>query len=132
MLPICIGDNIELCFNLYSLRGLVDISSVQWQPAKLTRTSNESMLQYNVVAKLAQESDRTRKVFADLSRICEVEDSVNDWRDFASEPNPPWNPPLDVFKPLFTICHIEYSQVDLTVLKIYLHATQRGTLYSPL
>ncbi len=85
------------------------------------------MLEYNVAEKLMKEKNRTGTVFPDLTRICELEVSVNDWRDYRVGQEFSWQPPLSAFKPIFTIPSIEYSQVDLTVFKIYLQASQRGT-----
>lgn len=78
---ICEGDTIEIAINLYSMQGLVDINSIEWFPPHFTRPPKENVLSYNLDGKQAKVEERVLKIFCDLSRICELEDSVVEWYD---------------------------------------------------
>eukprot|EP01022_Parablepharisma_sp_SALTPOND_P000968 TRINITY_DN105358_c0_g1_i1.p1 TRINITY_DN105358_c0_g1~~TRINITY_DN105358_c0_g1_i1.p1 ORF type:complete len:572 (-),score=29.68 TRINITY_DN105358_c0_g1_i1:2048-3706(-) len=126
IVPIAVGDNLEFAINYYSLRGLIDISTIEWLPPKLEKTPPENILTYKPKVKREMEKDRTRKVFADLSRICELEDSEMEWRDFRCERQPESVFPFEELRRCFKIEHIEYSNVDNYVIKMYLRACRKG------
>ncbi len=68
-----------------------------------------------------------RKIFADLNRICEIEDHELEWYDrayFASQFER--LPDLDFLRALFFVKQEYYSGVDMPVAKIELIARQPG------
>ena len=74
------GDIIEIAVNFFSLQGLVDIDTIEWQEPELTITPKENVLTYDNNTK-KQNSHTSQKIFCDLARICEVEDQVIEWYD---------------------------------------------------
>lgn len=63
------------------MQGLVDIQSIEWFPPHLTKPSKETTLTYDKDKEQKAVEDRVIKIFCDMSRICEVEDSVVEWYD---------------------------------------------------
>ncbi len=89
-------------------------------------TPTENILTYRGKAKREAEADRSMKIFADLSRICELEDSEQDWRDFRGEGQPEDVFPFSELRRCFDIRQIDYANVDIYVLKMYLAAKTKG------
>ena len=80
--PICVGDTIEISITLMSLMGVVDTSSIQWlRPELAPLPEQEDIRNYNRVKNMGPDRNRFQKYFADLQRVCEVEDTVIEWFD---------------------------------------------------
>jgi len=124
--PICVGDNIEFAVNYFNIRGLVDINSIKWLPPVLENTPMENILNYKGTEKREKEKRTEIKVFADLSRICELEDSEMEWRDFKCDKQPKSIFPFGKLTKCFKFEDIEYSNIDNYVLKIKLRAQTIG------
>jgi len=77
---VCEGDVIEIAVNFFSMQGMLDLSSVEWFVPQLTNPTIETVLNYDK-DRHHQNPDRIMKIHCDLSRICEVEDSVVEWYD---------------------------------------------------
>ncbi len=71
---------VEIAVNFFSMQGLLDINSVEWFVPQLTEPTKETVLNYDKDLH-HQNPDRIMKIHCDLSRICEVEDSVVEWYD---------------------------------------------------
>lgn len=75
-------DTVEICVNLSSMQGLLKLDSVEWFDPYLTNPTIETVLTYDKDHHhLPKNNDRIMKIHCDLSRICEVEDSVCEWYD---------------------------------------------------
>lgn len=62
---------------------MLDLDSVEWFEPYLTVPTKETVLTYDKDRDLmAKGGDKMRKIHCDLSRICEVEDSVCEWYDW--------------------------------------------------
>eukprot|EP00826_Nyctotherus_ovalis_P027992 TRINITY_DN2198_c0_g2_i1.p1 TRINITY_DN2198_c0_g2~~TRINITY_DN2198_c0_g2_i1.p1 ORF type:complete len:505 (-),score=127.95 TRINITY_DN2198_c0_g2_i1:153-1667(-) len=124
--PIVVGDNIEFAVNYFNIKGLVDINSIKWLPPVLENTPLENLLTYKGREKREKEKHTEVKVFADLSRICELEDSEMEWRDFLYDSQPKSIFPFKMLTRCFKIEDLEYSNIDKYVLKVKLRATVKG------
>lgn len=83
-MPVCAGDSFEIGISLLSLEGALDSKSISWLPIKSEPLPSSSEVRdYNRVAKLTQDRDMKQKYFADLRRVCEVEDTVVEWFDLS-------------------------------------------------
>ena len=127
--PICIGDNLEIAINFYSPRGIIDASSINWCPITLSNSPNESVLNYRREKHVFWLKDKSTKLVADLSRICELEDSQQEWRYESYYPLPPktFNF-LTRVEELFDVKAVEYSNVDILAMKFHLLAKKVGDL----
>ena len=75
-----VGDIVEIAVNFFSMQGLLDLSSVEWFDPHLKQPTKETVLTYDKDHH-QQHPDKIMKIHCDLSRICEVEDSVVEWYD---------------------------------------------------
>ena len=74
--------------SLLSLQGALRKGSVNWLPAQYDRIPAEKEFKdYNRAAKLTPSRDMLQKYFADLRRVCEVEDTVVEWFDYEHASN---------------------------------------------
>ncbi len=128
MVPVRVGDHMEIAVTYYSLRGLVDVQSIQWLPPVLLDTPEETVLTYRREKKLELESDKSTKLVADLGRVNELEDSEVEWRPVEDVPYA-----LKVFRlaglrGCFQVQDAMYSNVDIYVLKLTLLAVNPGMI----
>lgn len=80
--PICAEDSAEISFTLMSLMGVIEPSSVIWlQPLMEPLPWQDDIRNYNRVGHLTPDRNRLQKYFADLKRVCEMEDTVVEWFD---------------------------------------------------
>ena len=64
------------------MQGLLDIDSLEWFEPHIKFPTQETVLTYDKDRHhLAKNNDKIQKIHCDLSRICEVEDSVCEWYD---------------------------------------------------
>lgn len=75
----CPDDTLEFAINISSLRGLVDINSIQWFPPEILNIPETNTLTYNKDMLQILKADRAVKIYADINRVCELEDSVVEW-----------------------------------------------------
>ena len=79
------GDSIQVGFCTYNLNGFVDIDSLSWaKPAfPVIHESMVDFLKYSREEQIIRfghpKNARGLKILCDIDRICDVEDSVNDW-----------------------------------------------------
>lgn len=78
IMPSCIGDVIQFAINLYSPKGLVDLSTIQFMHPEFTQSVSIDYMKFRTNL---FDVDKTAKIVSDLSRICEVEDSVTQWHE---------------------------------------------------
>ena len=63
------------------MQGLLDLASVEWFSPAMTPSPLENTLTYDMMRHSVTKRDRIIKIHCDLSRICEVEDTVTEWYD---------------------------------------------------
>ena len=65
---------------MMSLMGIVDPKTIQWHPILFERIpEQEDIRNYNRLKSLTPDRNKFQKYFADLNRVCEVEDTVIEW-----------------------------------------------------
>jgi len=126
IVPIAINDNLEITLNFFSLKGQVNLDTIEWEKPILEDLPSENLMKYNAREKREIEKDKARKVFADLSRICELEDSEMEWRDFRCEYQDEKMFPFELLNKCFKIEQLEFSNVDNYVIKMTLRAACKG------
>ena len=116
----------------------MDVRSVVWEEPWLGPRPHETVLNY-VKDKttfftgrkhLPPVENGIKKIFADLNRICEIEDEELEWYERAYFPAPHVLPSLGLFDRLFTIKDEKYAGTDRVVGKIQLQAIRPGELRS--
>ena len=84
------------------MQGLLDINSVEWFLPQLTEPTKETVLNYDK-DRHHQNPDRIMKIHCDLSRICEVEDSVVEWYE------------ADYFQGHFSVLNLDHLKSHFTI-----------------
>lgn len=80
IVPVCINDSIEISITLLSFMGSVNIASIQWQKLSFQPLPRQSEIRnYNRVINLTPDRNKLVKYFADLARVCELEESITEW-----------------------------------------------------
>ena len=65
-----------------SLMGVLDVKTIQWRPIVFEQLpDSEDIRNYNRVKNMTPDRNKFQKYFADLKRVCEVEDTVIEWFD---------------------------------------------------
>lgn len=116
-MSILVGDNIEFAINYYSLRGLINIESIKWEPLDL---GNIPMNIDNTDKQDFDDPELEKKIIKKQARICELEDS-QDWRDFNWEKKDQikvFN--FGQFKHNFLISNISFSDFDIFAFRVNL------------
>jgi hypothetical protein len=76
------GDFVEIGITLMSLMGTVASETLKWHPIVTNSIPNQaSIREYNRSVSITPERNKYQKYFADLSRVCEVEEAVEEWFD---------------------------------------------------
>lgn len=82
VIPICAEDNIEISITMMSLMGVLDCETIVWKPCFFdTLPEQEDIRNYNRLKSMTPDRNKFEKYFADLKRVCEVEDTVVEWFD---------------------------------------------------
>ena len=82
VIPVCVDDYVEISVTLMSLMGVLDSSSILWKPCFFEQLPDqEDIRNYNRLKSMTPDRDKFEKYFADLKRVCEVEDTVIEWFD---------------------------------------------------
>ena len=80
--PICVGDRAQISLALASLMGSIDLASIEWQPLMVEPLPSQNTIRnYNRSYNITPDRNKFQKYFADLSRVCDLEDTVNEWFD---------------------------------------------------
>jgi len=67
---------------LFSLLGITKPESIKWRHLKVSpMPSLNDIRGYNRSNNMTPDRNKLQKYFADLSRVCEVEDFVEEWFD---------------------------------------------------
>ena len=65
----CPDDKIEFALSFFSLRGLVDVVSIQWNNPQIYETPTINTLTYNKDMMDIATDDRAIKIYADINRV---------------------------------------------------------------
>ena len=60
---------------------MVDAESIEFEQPQTYATPEENIWTYDHEEKKVKSSDNCQKIFANLSRVCELEDAVVEWYD---------------------------------------------------
>jgi hypothetical protein len=127
-------DRVVIAFCFYNLNGFVDLDSLEWAPPQFARIDSNmvSFMSYNrdkEVQRFNPRQVKHMKIICDVDRICDVEDSVNDWiiYDPVAEPYQlqTLQIPIEVsksFYPYFEVLAIFYNESDHHYCKKILRA----------
>jgi len=126
----CPDDKIEFALSFFSLRGLVDVDSIEWFDPQIYETPRINTLTYNKDMMNISASDRAIKIYADINRVCELEDSVVEWYEQKYYENKNEICDFTFLEELFNILSVEYSGVDNKVVRIQTKAKNVGYLDS--
>lgn len=124
---VCSGDSLEFAINWFNLQGLVDLSSIEWQPAQISDTAQIlSNLQlapkYPEISSRPQadssEDEQTikkRMYLYNVARHCEVELAITEWYDPRYFLRPKETYIYDKFMPFLRLTSVDFAGVDNTV-----------------
>ena len=124
----CPDDKIEFAISFFSLRGLVDIDSIRWNDPEIYETPSINTLTYNKDMMNIKVDDRAIKIYADINRVCELEDSVVEWYEQKYYENKNEIIDFSFLEDFFVIDSVEYSGVDNKVVRIQTRAKYPGYL----
>ena len=108
---------------------MLDLESLEWFDPYLTVPTKETVLTYDKDRDLAAKGgDKMRKIHCDLSRICEVEDSVCEWHDSRYFQGPS-NISFAKICQFFKVVKFDCDGADGLIFKIQLLAVNAGYLF---
>ena len=122
----CPGDSLEFAITLSSLKGFVDIASIQWNQPEFFDIPDVNTLTYNKDYVKVSKVDRAVKIYADINRVCELEDTVVEWYDHKFYQHKNELIDFSFIHEMFEITSIEYSGVDNPVVRLQLKAIKEG------
>jgi len=124
----CPDDKIEFALNFFSLRGLVDVDSIEWSDPEIYETPSTNTLSYNKDMMEIAANDRAIKIYADINRVWELEDTVVEWYEQKYYEYKSEIVDFSFLQELFDITWIEYSGVDNKVVRLQTKAIKVGRL----
>ncbi len=132
IVPICVGDLVEIAINYYTPRGLIDVNSVQWEDITVEKTPPPSEIvpvglpTARTVAPTGGVEPKTPKQKVDLNRTCELETMGAEWYD--SKYYKMTEPFADMREigQNFIVDSIEFASLDVKACKIRLTAFRAG------
>lgn len=122
-MKFCIEDCIENTINIFTEKGLINFSSVEWIPINITTIPKFNFLEFS------NEHNNNREVLDfDLSRFCELEIMKNKWNEIYNMPNHEiiFKKIKNLFEPIFFVQKILYDDVGYYLFKIFLFAGTKG------
>eukprot|EP00347_Sterkiella_histriomuscorum_P020090 403339144 len=135
IMPICIDDCFEVSVTLLNLMGTLDFNSVKWQSLKVEPLPDQDDVRdYNRFKNLTPNRDLFAKYFADLKRVCEVEDTVLEWfnepyaRTHSLRSHIKRIFDANQFKEQFEVQNVEVGGIDFSVWKVQLKALNKPLL----
>lgn len=113
--------------------GALDRSSLKWLPLRIEPLPNQNDIRdYNRVKNLTPNRDLLAKYFADLKRVCEVEDTVCEWyqKPYVKVQSLKQHIRRDIdpaaqFSDQFDILNVEIGGLDFSVWKVQLKAKKK-------
>ena len=111
---VCIGDNIELAINWFSLYGLLKLDTIIWQPPIIQDTKKTIRA---LQAAAQDESTKKKLHLYMISRNCEPEANSSEWYDNKYYPPPPQAIISDDFLPFLKLIKFEFTGSEIIVSK---------------
>ena len=127
---MCPGDQVRIPFGLLNLNGFVDTKSVKCMMPQFVNLKENirDFTQYNRDKQYYSPMDvQGMKILCDVDRICEVEDQVTEWHNFANTNVRHPQFALNGLSRYFLVVDIVFNESDLCYQKIILRA-KRDTL----
>lgn len=135
--PVNVDDFVEIAVPFMSLLGTTLSSSLEWHPIELEPMPDLADIRaYNRSKNITPHRNRYQKYFADLSRVCEVEDTVEEWfekqyidqicqQSLKLHLTRQIDGFLHQLSQMFKIDLVEVGGIDFSVWKLYLTALSR-------
>jgi hypothetical protein len=125
-MQFCINDNAEININLFTDKGIIDISKYKFMNLKINKIPNFNFLEFS------NDHNKLREVLDfDLSRFCEMEIMKNKWTEIMHLEN--YENIIkrlkNLFEPKFVIQKILWDDVGYHLFKIFLIAAEKGKRY---
>lgn len=95
-----------------SLWGLVNLSTIEWQQPEIIPSPDTNTLSYNKDMLIIPKIDWAVKIYADINRVCELEDSVVEWYNERYYENKNEIIDFTFMKDMFWVLQVDYSGVD--------------------
>lgn len=124
-MQFCINDFIETNTNIFTEKGLIDISKFKWLNLSFDKIPNFNFLEFT------DEHNKLREVIDfDLSRFCELEIMKNKWTILANMSNHEniLKRIKSLFEPCFIVQKVLYDDVGYYLFKIFLIAAIPGII----
>lgn len=122
---VCVGDNIELTINWFSLFGLLRMSSIVWQPPIL---HNSKILLKAIQSVSEDEYTKKKKHLYRVSRLCEAEINCSEWYDSKYYPIHKQAKVIDEFLPFLKLIKFEFTGSEVIVSKSTYRAERPGVV----
>lgn len=122
---VCIGDNIEVCVNWFSLFGLLRFGSIVWQPPIL---HNSKELLRSLSIETEEETLKKKKHLYKVSRFSEPEINCSEWYDSKYYPVHKHASPLDGFLPFLKLVKFEFTGSEVVISKSTFKAEKEGAV----
>jgi hypothetical protein len=117
---VCVGDNIEIAVNWFSLVGLVRLESIRWQPPLIQDTRAIQRVLSSVpdeVPRNEYDPQQKKAYLYKVSRQCELETPEIEWYDSKYYSPPQKAARLDCFQPFLRLVKFEYAGSDVVMAK---------------
>lgn len=131
VMPVCTGDVVEIAANYYTPRGLIDVSSIEWQSINVENSPTEEQLS-NRISTVAtsrngvERKDIKQRELLDLNRVCELETTETEWYDSNYYQMKEGFCDIQNLAQHFSVSSIEFASLDIKACKIYATANIPG------
>lgn len=107
---------------------IFNLETIEWNNPQISTTPSANTLSYNKDMMDISIDDRAIKIYADINRVCELEDTVVEWYEQKYYENKSEILDFSFLTEFFTIDWIEYSGVDNKVVRLQTRAKYTGRL----
>jgi hypothetical protein len=125
-MKFCIDDYIETTINIFTDKGLIDLTTFKWMNPNINTIPNFNFLEFS------NDHNKMREVLDfDLSRFCELEIMKNKWNDLSNMLNHEsiLKKIQILFEPYFLVQKVLYDDVGYYLFKIFLVANKKGKIF---
>ena len=126
-IPVCAGDFFEISINYFTLRGLIDLSSLEWMEPTIEPTP-VAVLYKGLKERASLTPEQMRAIGENMGRICELEQMEGEWYDstYYGGGGKSAGGVITGINNFFEILNTEYSPVDPNIKKVTLRPIKRG------
>lgn len=122
-MQFCLNDIAEININLFTDKGIFDITKFKWMNLKINKIPSFNFLEFS------NDHNKLREVLDfDLSRFCEMEIMKNKWTELVHLDN--YENIIkrlkNLFEPKFVIQKVLWDDVGYHLFKIFLIAAEKG------